>query len=57
MAILVGDANIFIDMEMGDLIRPMFRLDDVLPRPMCSTGRNSRSIMQNCLGSACALSD
>ena len=33
MAILVGDANIFIDMEIGDLIRPMFRLDDVFAAP------------------------
>ena len=28
MAILVSDANIFIDMDVGNLTRPMFRLDD-----------------------------
>ena len=33
MAILVGDANIFIDMDVGDLIRPMFRLEDVFVTP------------------------
>lgn len=33
MAILVGDANIFIDMEAGGLIRPMFRLEDVFATP------------------------
>lgn len=33
MAILVSDANIFIDMEMGDLIRPMFRLEDTFATP------------------------
>lgn len=33
MAILVGDANIFIDMDVGDLIRPMFRLADIFATP------------------------
>ena len=33
MAILVVDANVFIDMEVGDLIRPMFRLDDTFVTP------------------------
>ena len=33
MAILVGDANIFIDMDVGGLIRPMFRLEDVFATP------------------------
>lgn len=33
MAILVSDANIFIDMDVGDLIRPMFRLDDTFATP------------------------
>ena len=33
MAILVSDANIFIDMYVGDLIRPMFRLDDIFATP------------------------
>ena len=33
MAILVGDADIFIDMDVGDLIRPMFRLADIFATP------------------------
>jgi hypothetical protein len=33
MTILVSDANIFIDMEVADLIRPMFRLDDTFATP------------------------
>ncbi|HET6534788.1 MAG TPA: hypothetical protein VFG41_01290 [Sphingomicrobium sp.] len=33
MTILVSDANIFIDMEVADLIRPMFRLDDTFAIP------------------------
>lgn len=33
MAVLVSDANIFIDMEVADLIRPMFRLDDTFATP------------------------
>ena len=33
MPILVGDANIFIDMDVGDVIRPMFRLEDIFATP------------------------
>lgn len=33
MAILVSDANIFIDMDVADLTRPMFRLDDDFATP------------------------
>ena len=33
MAILVSDANIFIDMDVGDLIRPMFRLNETFATP------------------------
>ena len=33
MAILVGDANIFIDMDVGNLTRPMFRLEETFATP------------------------
>ena len=33
MAILVSDANIFIDMDVGDLTRPMFRLEETFATP------------------------
>ena len=33
MAILVSDANIFIDMDVGDLTRPMFRLEEAFATP------------------------
>jgi len=33
MAILVSDANIFIDMDVGDLTKPMFRLKETFATP------------------------
>lgn len=33
MTILVSDANIFIDMEVADFTRPMFRLNDTFATP------------------------
>ncbi len=33
MAIPVSDANIFIDMDVGNLTRPMFRLDETFATP------------------------
>jgi predicted nucleic acid-binding protein len=33
MTILVSDANIFIDMEVADLTRPMFRLEETFATP------------------------
>jgi len=33
MAILVSDANIFIDMDVGNLLRPMFRLEETFATP------------------------
>lgn len=33
MAILVSDSNVIIDMNVGELIRHMFRLDDIIATP------------------------